>query len=178
MLPQRIEPVLHHQGGSRLLHLNLQWPELLHRSPEVLFSIILPRATLPNGRILHRGCETLHHQGTEVLHHYVCCASLLHRCLQVLHCSQFLHRGSKYYTTKTVEYYTEAPKNYSAPSYIIKTEAAKYYVASTSYTIAVSSYFVEPKYFTEARITTTYATLSYYTESPKSYSAPSNYTNY
>jgi hypothetical protein len=75
-----------------------------------------------------------------------------------------------YYTTRTAEYYTEAPKYNSAMSYIIKTDAAKYYIASTSYTTTVSSYIVEPKYFTEAPIITAYATLSYYTEAANSYS--------
>jgi hypothetical protein len=72
-------------------------------------------------------------------------------------------------TPPTVENYTEVSKYYSAPSYTTLNEAAQYYVASTFYTTAASSYYAEPKYYTEAPdyYTKTYATLCYYIEALK-----------
>jgi hypothetical protein len=48
-------------------------------------------------------------------------------------------------TTKTVEYYTEALKYYSAPIYTTTTEAVKYYAVPTYYTEAALSCYVEQK---------------------------------
>ncbi len=102
---------------------------------------------------------------------------LLHRGSQVLLCSQLLIAPIFLNTTlfpaatprlplitppKRVEYYTEAPKYYSAPIYTTTTEAAKYYAVQTYYTEAALSYYVEPKYYTDAPVyyTTTCATPS------------------
>jgi hypothetical protein len=41
--------------------------------------IILPRATLLKGRVLHRCFEVLHHQGPVVLHHYISWVNILSR---------------------------------------------------------------------------------------------------
>jgi hypothetical protein len=62
---------------------------------------------------------------------YVCSHLLTAPIFQVLLCSQLLHRGSRYNSTKTVEYYTEEAKYFSAPIYTTTTEAAKYYAAPT-----------------------------------------------
>ncbi len=61
-------------------------------------------------------------------------------------------------STKTVEYYTEATKYFSAPIYISTTEAAKYYAVPTCYTKAALSCCVEQNYYTGAPVyyTTTY----------------------
>jgi hypothetical protein len=93
-------------------------------------------------------------------------------------------------SNKTVEYYTESVKYYSAPIYTTTTEVAKYYAVPTYYTDSALSYYVEQKYNTDALVhyTTTYATpqpqvlhrrsrllhnnvccLVYYTEVPKYY---------
>jgi hypothetical protein len=67
-----------------------------------------------------------------------------------------------YYTTKVVEYYTEAPKCY-LPELRNTTAAAQYYVAPTYYTVDGPKYHVEPKYCFEFPVyyITTYAAPSY-----------------
>ncbi len=56
-------------------------------------SIILPRATLPEVRVLHRCSEVLHHQGTGVLHYYISWVNILLRgvlicqlLIQIIYC--------------------------------------------------------------------------------------------
>ncbi|EFX76503.1 hypothetical protein DAPPUDRAFT_107003 [Daphnia pulex] len=79
--------------------------------------------------------------------------------------------------TKTVEYYTEAAKYFSAPIYTTTTEAAKYYAVPTCYTKASLSCYVEQLYYTDVPIyyTTTYATPSYNTAAPKYYTEEAAY---
>jgi hypothetical protein len=55
-------------------------------------------------------------------------------------------------STKTVEYYTEAAKYFSAPIYTTTTEAAKYYAVPTCNTKAALSCYVEQKYYTDAPV--------------------------
>jgi hypothetical protein len=58
-------------------------------------------------QLLHRGPQVLHHQGTRVLHNYKCRASLLHRGTQYNSAPSYYTEVPAYFTTKTVEYYTE-----------------------------------------------------------------------
>jgi hypothetical protein len=129
-------------------------------------------------------------KGTETLD-YACCPILPHPRLlritlflstywtyfQVLICSQLLHRGFADYSTKTVEYYTEAAKYYSAPIYTTTTEAAKYYAVPTCYTEAALSCYVELKHYTGAPVyyTTIYARPNYNTTAPKYYTEKAAY---
>ncbi|EFX83399.1 hypothetical protein DAPPUDRAFT_240198 [Daphnia pulex] len=53
------------------------------------------------------------------------------------------------FSTKTVEYYTEAAKYFSAPIYTTTTEAAKSYAVPTCYTKAALSCYVEQQYYTD-----------------------------
>ncbi|EFX85229.1 LOW QUALITY PROTEIN: hypothetical protein DAPPUDRAFT_237697 [Daphnia pulex] len=77
--------------------------------------------------------------------------SLLHRGSQL--CSSLLHRGPEYY---------------SVPSYIPTTETAEYYAVPTYYTVAATSYYVDPNYYSEVPVyyTKIYAAPSYYTGAP------------
>ncbi|EFX61142.1 hypothetical protein DAPPUDRAFT_122498, partial [Daphnia pulex] len=73
--------------------------------------------------------------------------------------------------TKTVEYYTDAAKYFSARSYSTRTKAANYYAVLTYNPEAALSYYVEQKYYTDAPVyyTTTYASPSYNTAAAKYY---------
>ncbi|EFX87603.1 hypothetical protein DAPPUDRAFT_235381 [Daphnia pulex] len=73
------------------------------------------------------------------------------------------------YSTRTVEFYTEAAKYFSAPIYASTTETAKYYAVLPYNTEAALSCYLEQKYYTDASVyyTTTYATPSYNTAAPK-----------
>jgi hypothetical protein len=138
-------------------------PELLHRS------VTLPRATTPK-------CYSapsyytevffcpglLHPQGTGVLHDYVYLPILLQRWLSTTLFPATTPRLQLITPSKTVEYYTDAPKYYSAPISTTTTEAAKYYAVPTYYTEAAPSYYVDQKYHTDAPVcyTTTYAKSS------------------
>jgi hypothetical protein len=79
------------------------------------------------------------------------------------------------YSTKTVEYYTEAAKYFSASIYT--TEAAKYYAVPTCYTKAALSCYVELKHYTDYPVhyTTTYTAPSYNTAAPKYYTEEAAY---
>ncbi|EFX77716.1 hypothetical protein DAPPUDRAFT_105916 [Daphnia pulex] len=81
------------------------------------------------------------------------------------------------YSTKTVKYYPEAAKYYSAPIYTTTTEAAKDDAVLTCYTEAVLSCYVELKYYTDAAayFTTTHATPSYNPAAPKYYTEEAAY---